>query len=292
MKNLFTKFGGYLASRSYISPRLKNLIIWPVGSRILGLKYNQIISMKDGFQMIGSMQDILSREILFIGRFKSRLWEPSTSALLEKLSRESKEIFIAGAHMGYLVLLAAHHTKGRVHGFEPIPELFKRTQENIALNLDLKHKVTLTQAALGEKEGEIIMYSEDIRSSVIPYSGGHVAHQNKVTVPITTIDSYMKKERVIKADLILLDIEGFEWFALNGSEAALQHRPTLILEVSPRVLSHTNITPQILIERILNMGYEIKFIDDYSNDAKTVEYSPESAAMFLKRDYVNILATA
>lgn len=291
MKSVFIRVFGLLVSIPVTPSWLRNLIMWPIATRMFGPKYKHKIKLKDGFSMYGSMEDILSREILFTGSFRKRLWEPSTSLILERFSQQSGEILMAGAHMGYLVLLSALHTKGRVHAFEPIPGLFQKSEDNLKLNPELRARITLTQAALGEDKGEITMYSEDIRSSVIPYGGGHITNQNKVIVPITTIDDYCKKAGVEKLDLILLDIEGFEWFALNGAKEVLKSLPTLILEISPKILSKTAITPEMMFSRLANLGYSISFIDDHDYEGQTVEYREDMAQKFLEREYVNILAT-
>jgi len=291
MKSIFVKTFGLLVSIPVTPGWLRDLIMWPIATRILGLQYRHKIKMKDGFLMYGSMEDILSREILFTGAFRKRLWEPSTTLLLERFSQQSREILVAGAHMGYLVLSAALHTKGRVHAFEPIPELFQKSEDNLNLNPELRGSVVLTQAALGENKGEITMYSEEIRSSVIPYGGGHVANQNKVIVPITTIDDYCKKVGVEKLDLILLDIEGFEWTALNGAKEILKSKPILILEISPKILSKTHITPEMMFNRLADLRYRISFIDDHQGGEQLVEYDGVVAQRFLEREYVNILAT-
>lgn len=292
LKNIFIIVGGRLASLPFMLQAAVDLIMWPIASRVLGLSYKKEVRLKDGFRMYGSMQDILSRQILFLGPYKTNLWEPATSLLLERLSKGSAHTLIAGAHMGYLVLKASLATRGKVHTFEPIPELFLRSQENIALNPALAPKIALTQAALGEGEGIITMYAEDIRSSAIPYSGGHVQHERKLEVPLTTIDAYARKHQLPAFDLILLDIEGFEWQALNGAIETLASRPKLILEVSPRVLSHTDITPEMIFERLRKLGYELFFIDDYAEGETLVPVTADAAALFLMRDYVNVYATA
>lgn len=268
MKKIFLTIGGLISSSGLAPSWLRDMIMWPLATRVLGLDYRQVVEMKDGFKMLGSMQDILSRGVLFVGPYKKYLWEPETSKLLERLSRDSKEILIAGAHMGYLVLLSAGNTRGRVHTFEPIPHLFSRLGENVDLNPDLKNKILINKEALGEKVGELEMYSEDIRSSFIPYGGGHLSHKNLVSVPITTVDTYAKKSGVEKFDLILLDVEGFEWFVLNGAEEILRSRPHLILEISPKILAHTQITEEMIFTKLDKMGYEVSYLDrdkDYAN---------------------------
>jgi FkbM family methyltransferase len=268
MKSLFVKIVGLVVSRSFVPSKVRDLLMWPIATRVLGPNFKQVVEMKDGFKMYGSMGDILSREILFMGPHKKRLWEPETSRLLVELSQDSNNILIAGAHIGYLVLLSAINTSGTVHAFEPIKDLFDKARENIDLNPDLKGRIRLRNTALSDKSGELLMYSEDIRSSAIPYSGGHVEHQNKVVVPMTTIDEYVDKVGVNSLDLILLDVEGYEWFVLDGAKKTLESRPKMILELSPKILAHTKITPEMFTKRLEDMGYKLSYLDkdpDYAN---------------------------
>lgn len=291
MKKIFTYWIGFFANLEFVPKRIKDIFMWPLASRVLGSGYLQVVYLKDGFAMYGSMEDILSRIVLFLGPFQKNIWEPSTSILLEKLSRNATNIVIAGSHVGYLVLKSANATRGYVHAFEPIEHLYERSRENFDLNPQLLQKIKLTNAALGETVGELKLYSEEIRSSAIAYSGGHVSHQNIVTAPLTTIDTYVKDHNIHNVDLILLDVEGFEWNVLDGAKETLRNDPDLILEVSPRVLVHTAITPEMFISKIVELGYTLFFIDDYSKKYSLVLYSTENARRFLNRDYVNVYAT-
>lgn len=290
MKSFFLFILGFLTSLS-LPQKVNDFLMWPIATKLLGRNFQSKILLLDGFYMYGSMDDILSRNILILGPRKKHLWEPSTSILLEKLSVVAKEIIIAGSHIGYLVLKAAKVTGGTVHAFEPIPELFKHSQDNFHLNSELEKKIVLNAFALGETEGEIELYSEGIRSSAIPYSGGHTQHQNIVTVPMTTLDGYTNRKVIEKVDLILLDIEGFELLVLRGAERVLQGKPDLIIEVSPRVLSHSTITPQMVEDFLSSKDYAQYFIDDYAKEFSIIPVDIDSKKIFLKRDYVNVYAT-
>jgi FkbM family methyltransferase len=242
--------------------------MWPVATRLLGRDYKQKILLKDGFYMHGGMTDILERIILFEGRWKRDLWEPLTCNALEKLSRGKKEIVIAGSHIGYLVLKSALVTQGMVHSFEPTPKLYEISRENFSLNPELNKKIILSKLALGSNVGKLKFYTEDIRSSFIPYSGGHTKGGNILDVDVITLDSYAAGKVIRKIDLILLDVEGFEWRVLDGSNVVLEKKPEMILEVSPKILSHTDITPEMFVDRVRSFGYEIIYLDrdpDYAN---------------------------
>lgn len=285
MKKLIRKAISFCAQ---LAPaKVRDFLVWPLSSRLLGLGYQEKILLKDGFYMIGSMEDILSREILFSGEWKKNLWEEETLKKLAQLSKDSKQILIAGAHMGYLLLYAAKNSKGIVHSFEPIPSLYDRCKKNISLNPELEERIVLNKEALGAEAGEATFFDEGIRSSAYAYSGGHVKHNNVVKCAVTTIDKYSSK-RKIKLGTMLLDIEGYEWRALDGAREMLKSKPKLILEVSPRVLSHTPITPKMIFQRLENLGYAIWFLDD--RQGRIIEYSKEAEEYYLQMDYVNILA--
>ncbi len=147
MKKIFTYWIGFSANLEFVPKRIKDIFMWPLASRVLGSGYLQVVYLKDGFAMYGSMEDILSRIILFLGPFRKNLWEPSTSILLEKLSRDATNIVIAGSHVGYLVLKSANATKGYVHAFEPIEHLYERSRENFDLNPHLQESMLTTYLA-------------------------------------------------------------------------------------------------------------------------------------------------
>lgn len=267
MKKAFVYIAGLIVSFIPMPQRAKDLIMWPLASRVLGLSYKQKVRLKEGFFMYGGMDDILLRQILFMARWKRDIWEPKTSKKLEEAAQAKHDIIIAGSHIGYLVLKAAQATEGTVHAFEPVEKLYEMSKENFALNPELAKKIRLNKEALGEEPGSIDLYVEDIRSSVIAYAGGHAQHNNVRKVPVTTIDEYAKRANAA-IDLILLDIEGFEWQALNGAREVLEGKPDMILEVSPRILAHTAVTPEIIHERLEEMGYKTAVLDqdpDYAN---------------------------
>lgn len=265
MKKVFVYIVGFIVSFVPLPRRAKDFLMWPIATRVLGKSYKQKVRLKEGFLMYGGMDDILLRQILFMGPWLRDVWEPKTSRKLEVSVKTRENIIIAGSHIGYLVLKAAQATRGIVHAFEPVEKLYKLSEENFSLNPELKKRIRLNKEALGAERGSIDLYIEDIRSSVVPYGGGHKEHNNTARVPVTTIDAYAGDTRI---DFILLDIEGFEWYALDGAKRVLEAKPSMILEVSPKILVHTAITPEMFVNRIKEMGYSIETLDqdpDYAN---------------------------
>lgn len=244
------------------------------------------------------MEDILNRFIMFLGPHLDYIWEPVTVRLLESLSKEKKSILIAGSHIGFTVLSSARITSGHIYAFEPVKNLFDRSKENFNLNPNESKKITLEKMALGDKVGMTKMYIENIRSSIIPYSGGHSSEHTE-DVLITTIDTYAEEKNINSFDLIFLDIEGYELFALEGATKVLAQNPDLILEVSPRVLSKTGKNAQDLYNFLLARGYSIYVIvDDYKAElkhqgsiVKLIPINSPKASIYKNFDYFNIFAT-
>lgn len=76
-------------------------------------------------------------------------------------------------------------------------------------------------------------------------------------VPAKTIDS-MNLE---KLDLILLDVEGYEIFALRGAKETIQkHKPILIIEHEKGHILSRHSNSESIIKEIMDMGYDSPFV--------------------------------
>jgi FkbM family methyltransferase len=125
----------------------------------------------------------------------------------------------AGGHIGLFPLQLAKFF-GFVHTFEPIPEML----ECLRLNTAGQYNVLVDHYALGATEGSIFMEPRRSgRSRVAPST-----QDGAFKVPMTTIDA----QKLVRCDLIYLDIEGYELDALKGAVATIaKYRPVIALEV-------------------------------------------------------------
>src|SRR2546428_4961029 len=89
------------------------------------------VRTRHGFQIILDRSDWLGRHIYVTGEY-----EPSTSRLVKGLLRPGDSFIDVGANIGYFTLLAATCVglTGRVFAYEPVPEVYQRLQQNVALN--------------------------------------------------------------------------------------------------------------------------------------------------------------
>src|SRR3954453_6161979 len=137
----------------------------------------------------------------------------------------------AGANIGIYSQFLSRYVgpTGLVHSFEPSPDNFRRLS---TATRDLSN-VRLTQAAVGERSGECMLYlSDKLNVDHRAYkAGGEVRHA--VPTEMVALDDYFKLAQ--RVDLIKMDIQGYELHALRGAQRVLQENPDikLLLEFWP-----------------------------------------------------------
>ncbi len=189
----------------------------------------------------------------------------------------------AGANIGIYAQFLAKcvGAAGTVHSFEPDPKNFIRLRAALSVCSNAR----LNQLALSDKTGESLLYVSDhlnVDHRAYPTKG-----EPRRTVSIRTIrlDDYFKpNERV---DLIKMDIQGFEWHALQGAQRVLEENQhiMILMEFWPYGLNAAGSSGEALLEWLEARGFIIS----------TVEKSkPNQLARSVIRDnadwYINLFA--
>lgn len=235
IQNLYITATSFCISHIPLTRTLRDTLIWPIASRVLGTDYNHPMALKAGFSLNTFMEDQLGRFALFYGARERYFWEPTTMQLMERLVVHAHDVIIAGSHIGLTALYARRAMEdktARVHTFEPIAHLFDVSQKNFDLNTDLG-TVILTKKALGDVRGEVLMTQDRIRSRIVQ-NGVMKADLETESVPVTTISDYCKEAGIATLDFVLLDVEGYEYHALRGMESILESAPPrdIVYEIS------------------------------------------------------------
>jgi len=107
--------------------------------------------------------------------------------------------------------------KATYHLFEPNPEFFAELKAKIG---DRKN-VYLNNYGLGDVEGEF-SYSKNTQA----FSGGEaipdVNTLGDMTLPIKTLDWYIKEYNIKRIDFLKIDTEGFDFKVLQGGQEAIK----------------------------------------------------------------------
>lgn len=153
-------------------------------------------------------------------------------------------VVTAGGHIGMYAYFFAQHFK-QVYAFEPDSLNFHCMVNNNQLD-----NVVKIQAALGDEHRLVnIGFGRDGTRQSYKVQDNRILEGNfeaktEPYIPLLKIDDL----NLPKCDLIQLDIEDYEYFALKGAEETLRRcKPTLILE---------NGTGSYIVDFLKNYGYK------------------------------------
>lgn len=155
--------------------------------------------------------------------------------LLVSLSKiHDPRLLIVGGHIGTVALPVAS-SYSRVDVVEANPKTASLLQRNIALH-DLKH-VNLFEIAAAEVEGTIEFLMNTVNSGGSKrfprvFNQSHFFDAKKVVVKSARLDDLLTDDY----DVVFIDIEGAEYFALQGMTRLLDQSTYLCLEFMPHLI--------------------------------------------------------
>jgi FkbM family methyltransferase len=186
------------------------------------------------------------------------MFEAKYLKTIKSLLQNTNLVFDIGGNIGQHALLFANYAE-HVYTFEPFPRLIDRLKLVIKLN-HLDNKITLVPYAASDKEGMIPFQFPDERSNLGIASTilGRSENVNTIEVRSIRIDEYLADVDPKKIDLVKLDIEGAELYALKGMSGLLDRgaRPIFIMEVNDLMMGHAGYSASDIVGFLNNYGYE------------------------------------
>jgi FkbM family methyltransferase len=211
-------------------------------------------TLPNGCRVTCDLREFVQRQVYFMGTF-----EPVESYLFMRLLRPGMVVVDAGANLGQYTMLAATAVgpAGSVHSFEPVPAVFASLQSHVSANR--LTNVQMNQVALWHEEGTVRLglppeSADNAGSWTIGSTHGPTAC---VDAQAIRLDTYVSNKDVPRVDLIKMDIQGAEPFALAGARKVLaQWHPTLMMEVHRPSLLALGSSPEALWEMLREFGYQ------------------------------------
>lgn len=167
-----------------------------------------------------------------------RTFEQEEQRLAGTLLEPGMTVFDLGAHHGLYTLLASKKVgaSGRVVAFEPSPRELSRLRLHLRLNRC--HNVRIEPVALGSQEGTAELFVPlGIHTGFNSLRPPKVKEPvRRVTVPMTTLDSYVRQQGIAGIDFIKMDVEGAELEVLKGGASLLggERRPIVMCEMQDK----------------------------------------------------------
>ncbi|HVX50202.1 MAG TPA: FkbM family methyltransferase [Chitinophagaceae bacterium] len=168
-------------------------------------------------------------------------YNPSEVYTLLGLLNSSSCLYVIGTHIGALLVPLAKKVS-TVIGFEANPETYRFLQLNMALNNLLN--AAAYNCAIFDKKDSLSFYQNKANSGgskIKPVIEDYRYNYDKpdvITVSGDTLDALKEQHNLPYPTMIVMDIEGAEYFALKGGQTCLQHTQVLYMEFVPHHLSN------------------------------------------------------
>lgn len=202
-------------------------------------------------------------------------WEQHLLVLYSKIIKPDFTILDAGANIGYhSVQFALLANKGKVYSFEPQNLPYNVLVTNITIN-QLSHRIKHFKLGLLDSfsSKEISSLEEQVFDArCINYGGRQLLDisqpNGEDVIETITIDSL----NLEKLDLIKMDIQNSERFAIEGGMKTLKkHHPTILLENS---LQKEN--DKEIVKMLHKIGYDSYRFSHKEIDDDSIFFHPET----------------
>lgn len=185
----------------------------------------------ENIRYIGKADSLIDYAIYEVGA-----WEPEILSFMRdslKMTTKDHGVFLdIGAHTGQHSLYMAQYAK-TVHAIEPYPLVLKRFHEMVSLN-GFKN-IKIYPVGFSNKDGSFTYYAPPDDSLGAGSFDQKFYNRNikSMELPLVIGDNYLGSRGVNQIDLIKIDIEGYERFALLGLNNMLKkNRPIIVMELN------------------------------------------------------------
>jgi FkbM family methyltransferase len=216
-------------------------------------------------RIVVDRNDKTSRRLFYLGTYENEV-----GTVLASYLRPGMTFLDVGANVGIFSILAAQLVgpTGRVFSFEPELNNFRRFVRNLSINHFTN--ITVNRLALMDRVGSISlkvlaedgwgMYSsvgEPLRGVKDPKGlSGHIVRQR---VECSTLDDFVRQNRLGRIDMVKVDVEGAELSILKSGKRLLggESAPVLIVEfnrITTRACGYDLVTLKKYLEAL---GYTL-----------------------------------
>ena len=208
-------------------------------------------------------EDVMGRLLYKYGTYESGI----TQCFLNNIPLEEHDVLLdVGANLGWYSLLFDKYSPPSVsiYAFEPDPLNFELLTTNVEKNK--AHKITCVPKALSDKSETKTLYlypsKNRGRHSLLPINSGEVTEVTTVTVDAFVKDHTIDPSRV---KFVKIDVEGYEYFVLQGARSLLSLVPYLHTEYSPTFLQKGGVDAKEFVDFVIGYQFTPYVIDGHGS---------------------------
>lgn len=190
-------------------------------------------------------------------------YEPMITKKVLELLKPNDIVIDVGSWIGYYALLCAKKAS-KVIAIELSSDNVRRILENVALNQF--QNIEVLNYAIGEKHslGKVKPGIGSSTNQLVENKGDEIETTVESLEPVTveSLDNIILQRKYHKVDLIIIDIEGYEYFALLGMKQTLSEHivRNIIIEVHPQFLKLHHLADEDIVHLLHLYGYSVKEI--------------------------------
>lgn len=173
-----------------------------------------------------------------------------------------------GANRGSYTVLAGAAIGAHVIAVEPVPDTFSNLLANVNLN-GMAGRVECCNIGLGDKEGELI-FTADASDCINHVLAAGETTGKTVAVPVRRLDDLVGERTPF---LIKMDVEGYEWFVLQGGLGVLEKASlqAIIIEFNNTGLTRYGVGDDQIHGLLKNKGFSSFTYDPFSRALKPLD---------------------
>jgi FkbM family methyltransferase len=204
-----------------------------------------LVSTKFGKMIVDPLDNHVSRQII-----KTKNYNPQEITSIKKVIKKTDNLLICGAHIGALAIPLSRYVK-KIDAIEASPENFALLKLNVIIN-ECKN-IFIHNYAAAESDGSInfILSKENSGGSKRKprrYKDNYYYdHPQAIKIKSFALDNKFRE----KFDVIIMDIEGSEFFAMSGMQRMLGNSRIFIFEFIPdHLINVAGVTVEDFLSKI------------------------------------------
>ncbi len=252
----------------------KFLLKFPLTNKINYFIFNDLKPKRNTVIRIhGSKMSVDPSNGLGFSLWENPNWEKMETKIIQDYIKDGMVVVDIGANIGYYSLLAARRVgkTGKVYAFEPALENYTMLVKSIELN-GYKNVIPV-QKAVSNKNGVAKLFLGDQDPTMFRLLNSK-DEKDTIEVSVVTLDSFFR-DKGYKVDLIKMDIEGAELFALEGMQRILNENKELVIfsEFNPHLLKLLGVRPEDYLNKLVENGFRIYEIDEQNQAVNDADFS-------------------
>lgn len=256
----------------------------PLIQKLAGTSAERVWSHVPGGEVLAPLNDYVGRSAFYVGDLDRKItW------ICSQLVRPGDTVLDIGANIGMVTLWLSKLVgeQGKVHAFEPNPELQKILEEMLSHNQ--VSNVCLYPIALGTEQGSLELRIPRVNAGAASLiRNRNLSDCDVVEVPVRPLSKIVAEEGINSIRLIKIDVEGFEAEVFQGGQEVLESiRPEVILfELNERLDGLIRDQPVIKILR--DFGYRFFCIPRCLFRMHLERFDPDSSNDLIGHDFLAV----